>query len=85
MEHLSTAVGLAAAFCTTVSFVPQALKIIRTKNTKSISLSMYILFVLGVTLWFIYGIAVNDLPVMIANGVTLIFAGSILYFKLKYP
>lgn len=85
MEHLSTAIGLAAAFCTTVSFIPQALKIIRTKNTKSISLSMYVLFVLGVTLWLVYGLWVNDLPVTIANGITLIFAGSILYFKLKYP
>ncbi|WP_083852686.1 SemiSWEET transporter [Pedobacter arcticus] len=85
MKNLSTVIGLAAAFCTTVSFVPQALKIIRTKNTKSISLSMYLLFVLGVTLWLIYGIWVNDLPVTIANGITLIFAGSILYFKLKYP
>nr|WP_294894314.1 SemiSWEET transporter [uncultured Pedobacter sp.] len=85
MQQFITAIGLMAACCTTISFIPQALKIIKTKNTKSISLSMYVLFVSGVTLWLIYGISINDLPVAIANGVTLIFAGSILYFKIKYP
>lgn len=85
MSHFITSVGLIAAFCTTISFIPQAVKIIRTKNTKSISLSMYILFTTGVALWLIYGVFIRDIPVIIANGITLVFAGSILYFKLKYP
>ncbi|HEX7367906.1 MAG TPA: SemiSWEET transporter [Pelobium sp.] len=85
MAHFITTIGLIAAFCTTVSFVPQAIKIIKTKNTQSISLWMYVLFTTGVALWLIYGAFIQDIPVMVANGVTLIFAGSILYFKIKYP
>ncbi len=85
MDNLISSIGLIAAFCTTVSFIPQALKIIKTKNTQSISLSMYILFITGVTLWLIYGAFIGDFPIVIANGITLIFAGIILYFKVKYP
>ncbi len=85
MDNLITALGLMAAVCTTFSFIPQALKIIKTRDTKSISLSMYIVFVSGVFLWMIYGFLKGDLPVLIANAVTLVFAGSILYFKIKYP
>lgn len=85
MQNFVTTLGLIAACCTTFSFIPQAVKIIKTKNTESISLSMYILFVTGVVLWFVYGIVIGDLPVAIANGVTLVFAGTILYFRIKYP
>ncbi len=85
MENLTTVIGLLAAAGTTLSFLPQALKIIKTKNTESISLSMYILFVTGVFLWLIYGILKQDIPLLIANGITLILASLILYFKIKYP
>jgi MtN3 and saliva related transmembrane protein len=85
MDKLTTAIGLLAAMGTTLSFLPQALKIIKTKDTKSISLSMYILFVSGVFLWLIYGVLRQDVPVIIANAVTLILASLILYFKIKYP
>ena len=71
MENLITTIGLIAAFCTTISFIPQALKIIKTKNTKSISLSMYILFVSGVTLWLVYGALTRDFPLVIANGINI--------------
>jgi MtN3 and saliva related transmembrane protein len=75
--------GLLAAVLTSTSFLPQALKTIRTKDTTSISLSMYILFTLGTLLWFIYGIATNNFPVWLANGFTLILASIILFFKLQ--
>ena len=77
-------IGFLAAICTTISFLPQAIKIIKTKETAGISLSMYLIFTTGVFLWLIYGIAKNDIPVSLANGVTLIFAGIIIRFKLKY-
>jgi MtN3 and saliva related transmembrane protein len=83
-EHLVTIIGLSAAFCTTISFLPQAVKTIRTKDTASISLSMYALFTFGTLLWFLYGLFSNNLPVYVANGVTLIFALIILGYKLKY-
>ena len=75
-------IGLCAAVLTSTSFLPQALKTIRTKDTSSISLSMYILFTLGTLMWFIYGLASNNLPVWLANGFTLILASIILYVKI---
>ncbi len=76
-------IGLLAAILTSSSFLPQALKTIRTKDTSSISLSMYILFTLGTLLWFIYGLATNNFPVWVANGFTLILASIILFFKIQ--
>ena len=78
-----SAIGLCAAVLTSTSFLPQAIKTIRTKDTSSISLSMYILFTLGTLMWFIYGLASHNLPVWLANGFTLILASIILYFKIE--
>jgi MtN3 and saliva related transmembrane protein len=78
-----SAIGLIAAILTSTSFLPQALKTIRTKDTSSISLFMYILFTLGTLMWFIYGLATNNFPVWLANGFTLILASIILYFKIQ--
>ena len=75
--------GLVAAFFTTTSFLPQAIKTIRTKDTSSISLSIYILFTFGTLMWFVYGIFSQNLPVYVANGITLILASVILFFKIK--
>ncbi|HVZ95434.1 MAG TPA: SemiSWEET transporter [Chitinophagaceae bacterium] len=79
-----TVLGLVAAFCTTVSFLPQAMKTIRTRNTSSISLAMYSLFTTGTLFWLIYGIASHSLPVSLANAVTLVFAMIILGYKIRY-
>jgi MtN3 and saliva related transmembrane protein len=79
-----TLIGLLAAFGTTFSFLPQAIKIIKTKNTEGISLSMYLMFTTGVFLWLIYGYMKNDIPIMVANAITLILASIILYLKMKY-
>jgi len=76
-------IGLIAAFLTTVSFLPQAMKVIKTKDTKSISLRMCIMFVLGVALWLYYGWQKDSISMILGNGITLILAGIILFFKLK--
>ena len=60
-------IGLAAAGCTTLSFLPQAIKTIKTKQTEDLSLGMYSFFTLGVSLWLTYGIIIKDLPVILAN------------------
>jgi MtN3 and saliva related transmembrane protein len=73
-----------AAFSTTISFLPQAVKTIRTKDTSGISLSMYVVFTLGTFLWLMYGIMYPSLPVAVANAITFIFAGIILVYKIKY-
>ncbi|MGZ3763411.1 MAG: SemiSWEET transporter [Mucilaginibacter sp.] len=77
-------IGLVAAFCTTASFLPQAIKTIQTKDTSGISLSMYALFTIGTLFWLIYGLMLPSLPVAIANSITLIFACIILIYKLRY-
>ncbi len=80
----STIIGLVAATCTTISFLPQAIQVIKTKHTKDLSLWMYLTFTIGVFLWLVYGILVSDYPVIIANAITIIFASTILIMKLKY-
>ena len=77
-------IGYLAAFGTTVSFLPQAIKTIQTKNTSGISLYMYALFTAGTFLWLMYGIMSNSLPVAVANVITFIFASIILVYKLRY-
>jgi len=74
-------IGSAAALFTTVSFIPQAIKVIRTRDTRSISLGMYAIFSGGVALWLVYGIMKRDMPIIIANAVTLVFALTILWYK----
>ncbi len=75
--------GYLAATLTTLSFLPQAVKVIKTKQTEGISLWMYIIFTTGVFFWFIYGLLSLIYPIIIANFVTLIFASIILFYKLK--
>lgn len=79
---MSEIVGFIAAFCTTIAFLPQAIRTFRTKNTDGISLSMYSIFVLGVIMWLVYGILLNDIPLIIANSVTLALSASILVMKI---
>ena len=79
-----TVIGLIAAACTTFSYVPQAVKTIKTKDTKSLSLIMYVIMTVGIVLWLFYGVLKNDLPIIIANTITLLFAGIILILKIKY-
>lgn len=75
--------GYAAAFFTTFSFLPQAIKTIKTRDTSSISLIMYMMFVTGVFLWLVYGIFIKDLPIILANVVTLLLSSIILSIKLE--
>lgn len=77
-------IGIIAAFCTTLAFLPQTLSIIRTKNANGVSLSMYSIFNIGVLLWLIYGIMMNSLPIILANLITFGFAFTILVLKLRY-
>ncbi len=75
-------VGYIAGFCTTIAFFPQILKIIKTNDTKDVSLKMYIIFTFGVFMWFFYGVLLNNKVMIITNSISLIFAGYILYKKI---
>jgi MtN3 and saliva related transmembrane protein len=84
MKDITTIIGYLAAFGTTVSFLPQAIKTIQTKNTSGISLPMYALFTGGTLLWLTYGVMSGSLPVAVANAITLVFASVILIYKIRY-
>lgn len=76
-------IGSIAAFCTTVAFLPQTLKIIRERDTKSISLGMYSIFSVGVTFWFIYGLMIDSIPMWFANIFVMAMSYTILIMKIR--
>ena len=76
--------GYVAATLTTLAFVPQAIKIIRTRDTRGISLGMYLAFTVGVALWFGYGIVLHSWPMIISNAITFVLASVILAMKLRH-
>jgi MtN3 and saliva related transmembrane protein len=82
--ELSELIGYPAAVLTTAAFVPQAWKSWRTRDLSGISLPMYALFTLGVALWLAYGLAIGSVPIILANGVTLVLAALVLALKLKH-
>lgn len=80
MEQL---IGSIAAFLTTVAFLPQTIKVIRTRDTHSISLAMYATFSAGVALWLVYGLMLMSWPIIVANSVTLVLSSLILTLKIR--
>ena len=76
-------IGYIGAFMTTAAFFPQTWQVIRTRDTRSISLAMYILFTLGICFWLAYGVMIESFPVTIANAITLVLSSIILYMKMK--
>ncbi|CZQ90755.1 SemiSWEET family sugar transporter [Trichococcus ilyis] len=77
-------IGTIAGFLTTLAFVPQVIQVLRTKNTKAISLGMYLMSVTGIFLWMAHGYAIGDMALFIANVITFCLALVILIAKLKY-
>ncbi len=84
MNGLISGIGLMAGTLTTISFIPQVLRIWRTRSGKDVSGHMFVIFSLGVALWLIYGICLRDYPIIISNAVTLALSGSVLFLKFKY-
>lgn len=76
--------GYVAAILTTLAFVPQAVKTLRTRDTRSISVQMYVVFTIGVGFWLVYGIVLRSWPMIIANIITFLLAASILAMKLRW-
>ncbi|MFY7960802.1 MAG: SemiSWEET transporter [Elsteraceae bacterium] len=81
---LVQAIGLIAACCTTLAFVPQAVRAVRTRQTKDISLLTFLLLEIGIVLWLAYGVMLGDLPLILSNAITLGLASAILATKLRY-
>lgn len=82
--NLSDTIGSLAATLTTISFVPQVWKVWHTRHTADISLAMYSLFTLGISLWLVYGILLVSWPIIIANSITVLLAGAVLVMKLRF-
>ncbi len=82
MISTTEVIGYIAASLTTASFLPQAILTIRTRDTSSLSLSMYSIFTLGVFCWLIYGLYISDRAIITANAITFILAGIILSYKI---
>ena len=78
----ASTIGIAAAILTTGAYIPQAYKTIKTKDTSGLSITTFSMLLLGTILWFIYGVFLNDIPLMIANGLTTLLAGTIFFIKL---
>ena len=75
--------GYVAAVLTTVAFLPQVIKAFRTKSTRDMSLTMWLLLFIGIACWLVYGILLGARPIIAANGVTLVLAGTILVLKIS--
>ena len=76
-------IGLIAAVCTTFAFVPQVMKVWKTKQTKDLSLRMYSIMFIGIILWLVYGIRIDSLSIIMANVVTATLVGTILVYIIK--
>jgi MtN3 and saliva related transmembrane protein len=77
-------IGLIAAICTTSSFLPQVVKILRSKRTKDVSLPMYSILTAGLFLWLVYGFILNDLPLILANSISLTLSLCVLLLKIRH-
>jgi MtN3 and saliva related transmembrane protein len=76
--------GLVAGSFTTAAFVPQVVKTWKSRSAKDLSLGMFLIFCLGVVLWLVYGFLIMDVPVILANVVTLMLASFLLFLKLRW-
>jgi MtN3 and saliva related transmembrane protein len=77
-------IGLVAAICTTASFLPQVVKTWKSKKTKDISFLMYAILAMGLLLWLVYGIIIRDIPLIMANSISLGLAFCVLFLKIKH-
>jgi MtN3 and saliva related transmembrane protein len=81
---LANIIGLVAGSLTTVAYLPQVVKIWKTKSARDLSLGMFVTLSAGIFLWLVYGILIGSLPVILANAATLVFSGFVLFLKIRY-
>ena len=83
MDSFVTPIGLVAAFCTTVSYIPQLKKVWQTGSTEDISIKMFVILAAGIALWIVYGVLKSDAVIVLANTVSLLLLSGILFFKVR--
>lgn len=84
MNTYATVIGFMAAALTTIAFIPQVIKVWKTRSARDVSVGMYALFTTGVALWLAYGLLIESWPVIVANSITLLLAGAVLVMKVKF-
>ena len=77
-------IGAAGAMLTTICWLPQAVRVVRTKDTRAISLATNLIFATGILLWLVYGIALNNWPLIVANAISMLFTLVIIAMKLRH-
>ena len=81
---MTETIGFIAAVFTTLAYLPQFMKVWKSRSAKDISMRMYAMMCTGVFLWLVYGIRLSSLPIILANGVTLALTLAILGLKIKH-
>ena len=76
-------IGLLAAILTTIAFIPQVFKVMKAESSEGLSLTTYLIFITGVSLWLIYGIFKMSFSMILGNGITVLLASIIIYYILK--
>jgi len=76
--------GILAGTLTTISFIPQVIKIYKSKDAKDLSIATFFIFSLGVSLWLLYGVLIQEWPIILANAITLVLISLIIIMKIKY-
>lgn len=84
MDNIIDLIGFFSGFSTTIAFLPQVIKAYKTRSTKDVSLLMFLVFTIGVAGWLIYGVLLMNVPIIIANIVTLFLAFLILVAKIRF-
>jgi MtN3 and saliva related transmembrane protein len=79
-----TIVGLIAGALTVISFLPQVLRIYKTKHARDISMTMWVIFLASTVLWIVYGVLTNSIPVIAANIIICALCSSIIIMKIRY-
>ena len=77
-------IGAVAGTLSTIAFIPQVWQIWKTRSARDLSLPMYLIFTSGVALWFVYGLLLGAVPIVVCNGLTLLLAGTVMAMKLKF-
>jgi len=81
--NTATIIGLSAAFLSSISMIPQVIKVYRTKKTENLSLGAFSVLAVGLFLWFVYGIMIKAMPVIIGNVLGLLLVCYIVIMKIR--
>lgn len=84
MTDLANLLGSVAGFCTTIAFLPQVIRIWKTRQARDVSLAMYAIFLVGILLWLAYGCVLGAVPIIVTNLCSLVLAGAVLLMKLHF-